>query len=81
MQEFAGRHNIHTDHAKDQMASVAAGIVGRRLIYRDLIAKSENPLDARSDVFQAASVLSVPSRVASASDDGSVLRVQGSSAG
>ena len=49
--EFSGRHNIRTTDTKAQMASVVAGVMGRRLMYRDLIAKQAKPLDARSDVF------------------------------
>lgn len=36
--EFAGRHNIRDLDTIDQMAHVAASMVGRRLLYRDLIA-------------------------------------------
>ena len=36
--EFAGRHNILDKDAIDQMYSVVAGMVGRRLMYRDLVA-------------------------------------------
>ena len=35
--EFAGRHNIRDMDTIDQMAHVVAGMVGRRLLYRDLI--------------------------------------------
>ena len=35
--EFAGRHNIRDMDTVDQMAHVVAGMVGRRLLYRDLI--------------------------------------------
>ena len=50
--EFAGRHNIRCDNTREQMASVAAGAVGRRLMYRDLIAKPDAPVPhAGSDVF------------------------------
>ena len=49
--EFAGRHNQRMANTREQMAEVAAGVVGRRLMYRDLIAKQEKPLDAGSDVF------------------------------
>ena len=37
--EFAGRHNSRDRDTVDQMAMVVAGMVGRRLMYRDLIAK------------------------------------------
>ena len=36
--EFAGRHNVRDADTIDQMASVVAGLVGKRLMYRDLIA-------------------------------------------
>ncbi len=36
--EFAGRHNLREADTLDQMAHVAAGCVGQRLLYQDLIA-------------------------------------------
>ncbi len=36
--EFAGRHNVREADTIDQMASVVTGLVGKRLMYRDLIA-------------------------------------------
>ena len=36
--EFAGRHNVRNCDTIDQMASVVVGMVGKRLMYRDLIA-------------------------------------------
>ena len=36
--EFAGRHNIRDRDTIDQMTAVVAGLVGKRLLYRDLIA-------------------------------------------
>ncbi len=36
--EFAGRHNIRDLDTIDQMNAVVAGMIGRRLLYRDLIA-------------------------------------------
>ena len=36
--EFAGRHNVRQRDTVDQMTSVVAGMVGKRLRYRDLIA-------------------------------------------
>ena len=36
--EFAGRHNIREMDTIDQMRHVVAGLVGKRLLYRDLIA-------------------------------------------
>lgn len=44
VREFAGKHNIRDDDTLDQMASVVAGMVGKRLMYRDLIA--DNGLDS-----------------------------------
>ena len=35
--EFAGRHNIRDLDTIDQMRSIVAGLVGKRLLYRDLI--------------------------------------------
>ena len=36
--EFAGRHGIREQDTIDQMNAMVAGMVGRRLMYRDLIA-------------------------------------------
>ena len=36
--EFAGRHGIRDQDTINQMHAVVAGMVGRRLLYRDLIA-------------------------------------------
>ena len=38
VREFAGRHNVREANTADQMASVVAGMVGKRLMYGDLIA-------------------------------------------
>ena len=35
--EFAGRHNIRDRDTIDQMIATAAGLVGKRLQYRELI--------------------------------------------
>ena len=35
--EFAGRHNIRELDTLEQMAHVVAGMIGRRLMYRDLV--------------------------------------------
>ena len=35
--EFAGRHNIRDADTIDQMRSMVAGMVGKRLLYRDLV--------------------------------------------
>ena len=42
--EFAGRHNIRSKDTCDQMRDVVAGMVGKRLMYSDLI--SDNGLSA-----------------------------------
>ncbi len=44
--EFAGRHNIRELDTIDQMRDVVAGLIGRRLMYRDLVA--DNGLAARA---------------------------------
>ena len=36
--EFSGRHGIREQNTVDQMEAVVAAMVGKRLIYRDLIA-------------------------------------------
>ena len=36
--EFAGRHNVRDMDTIDQMGHVVTGLVGRRLLYRDLVA-------------------------------------------
>ncbi|MYF07674.1 MAG: IS1595 family transposase [Rhodospirillaceae bacterium] len=36
--EFAGRRNVRDADTIDQMASVVTGLVGKRLMYRDLVA-------------------------------------------
>ncbi len=35
--EFAGRHNARNDDTVDMMRGAVAGMIGRRLMYRDLI--------------------------------------------
>ena len=40
--EFTGRHNIRDLDTRDQMHHLATGMIGRRLTYRDLIAKGES---------------------------------------
>ena len=37
--EFAGRHNIRGADTIDQMGNVVAGMIGKRLMYRDLIGR------------------------------------------
>ena len=36
--EFAGRHNVRDEDTIDQMTTLVADMVGKRLMYRDLIA-------------------------------------------
>ena len=38
VREFAGRNNMRDLDTVDQMSSLARGMVGKRLMYRDLIA-------------------------------------------
>ena len=35
--EFAGRHGVREQDTIEQMAAVVVGLVGKRLMYRDLI--------------------------------------------
>ena len=44
VQEFAGKHNVRDEDTMAQMVSVAAGLVGRRLMYRQL--SSDNGLSS-----------------------------------
>ena len=46
--EFAGRHNNRNADTIDQMGGVIAGMVGKRLMYRDLIAANGLDSGARS---------------------------------
>ncbi len=46
--EFAGRHNVRNSDTVRQMAQVVAGMVGRRLRYRDLTADNGLPSGARA---------------------------------
>ena len=48
VQEFAGKHNIRDSGTLEQMRSVVARLVGRNLLYRDLIADNGLPSGARS---------------------------------
>ena len=48
--EFAGRHNIRKEDTLDQMYEVAAGMVGKRIMYLDLVASTEKE-NPGSDVF------------------------------
>ena len=36
--EFAGKHGIRDSDTIDQMQAMVAGMVGKRLMYRDLVA-------------------------------------------
>ena len=50
--EFAGRHNVRSKGTLDQMAGIARGFVGKRLLYRDLTASTEATTErAAPDVF------------------------------
>ena len=46
--EFAGRHNVRESDTINQMRNLAAGGVGKRLMYRDLIAGNGLASGARS---------------------------------
>ena len=46
--EFAGKHNIRDMNTAAQMAAVAGGLIGKRLMYRQLIADNGLPSGARS---------------------------------
>ena len=41
--EFAGRQNIRDKDTIDQMRDVVCGLVGKRLLYRDLVAETDRP--------------------------------------
>ena len=47
VQQFAGKHNLRDADTLAQMAAVVAGLVGQRLLYRDLIADNGLPSGAR----------------------------------
>ena len=46
--QFARKHNLRNADTLAQMAAVVAGLVGKRLLYRDLIADNGLPSRARS---------------------------------
>ena len=48
VQEFAGRHNIREQDTIDQLASIASGMKGKRLTYKQLIADNGLPSGARA---------------------------------
>ena len=47
VREFAARHNVREADTMDQMAAVVAGLVGKRLMYRELTADNGLPSGAR----------------------------------
>ena len=47
--EFAGRHNVRDKDTIDQMPSMVAGMVGKRLMYRNLIADNGLESGARAE--------------------------------
>ena len=47
VRQFAGKHNLRERDTLAQMAHVVAGLVGQRLLYRDLIADNGLPSGAR----------------------------------
>ena len=48
VQEFVGKHNIRDMNTAAQMAAVAGGLIGKRLMYSQLIADNGLPSGARS---------------------------------
>ena len=48
VRQFAGKHNAREDDTITQMGGVIAGMVGKRLMYRDLIADNGLASGARS---------------------------------
>ena len=48
VQEFAGKHNVRGLDTMGQMSALVAGLVGKRLLRRDLIADNGLPSGARS---------------------------------
>ena len=51
LDEFAARHNVREMDTLDQMAHVAAGMIGQRLMYRDLVADTGLSARAREGAF------------------------------
>ena len=45
---FAGKHNVRDADTQAQMIAVTIGLIGKRLLYRDLIAENGLPSGARS---------------------------------
>ena len=48
VQEFSGKHNVRELETLAQMTALVAGLVGKRLIYTDLIADNGLSSGARS---------------------------------
>ena len=48
VREFAGKHNVRDEDTLAQMATVVAGLIGKRLMYRKLIEDNGLPSGARS---------------------------------
>ncbi len=48
VREFAGRRNVREADTMEQMGAVVIGMVGKRLMYRQLIADNGLPSGARS---------------------------------
>ena len=48
VQEFAGKHNCREEGTAAQMAAVAAGLIGKRLMYKQLVADNGLSSGARS---------------------------------
>jgi hypothetical protein len=48
VQEFAGKHNIRDADTLARMTVLAAGLVGKRLMYRDLVADNGLASGARA---------------------------------
>ena len=48
VREFAGRHNVRELDTLEQMGAVVVGVVGKRLMYRQLIADNGLPSGARA---------------------------------
>ena len=47
VRQFAGKHNLRESDTVAQLAAVAASLIGRRLLYRDLVADNGLPSGAR----------------------------------
>ena len=49
MNEFVVRRNIREEDAIDQMAIIVAGMVGRRIMYKDLVSGEDGRLNHASE--------------------------------